>query len=458
MTDEKGAHPSGVEVTLSRDLGLAEVLMIGLGPNIGSSIFLLIGFAAGIAGPALLAAFALNFIVTLFTAMAYAELASAYPETGGGYLWVKEGLFEPLGFLGGWMSWVGHCIACSVYAIGFGVGIEQLILQYHIDLFGLDPHFVAIIATIGIAVAFSYLNYRGVKGAGRSEILISLFLIGTIVLFCLFCIAALFTDPTVAGANGFVPFIPFGYISIAVSMGFTFMIFEGYEVVAQTGEEAKNPEKTVPKAMFLCITISAILFIAVAALTFSVIGWQAAAASKDAALTVTAERVVPFLGGALMSLGVIVGSVAAVNSIVFSASRVSFAMGRDGNLPSVFGKLHPVNHTPATAITISGVIIVIMAITLPINSVAAVADVMILLLFVLVNIAAITLRRKHPEVKRHFLTPFFPWIPIIGVVSKFFLAIMLFNYEPLAWYLALAVIFAGLLVHYFVMLPYRVQG
>ena len=90
MTDEQAAPPSGVEVTLSRELGLSEVLMIGIGPNIGSSIFLLIGFARDL-GPALLAVFILNFIVTIFTAMAYAELASAYPETGGVTLSSRKG-------------------------------------------------------------------------------------------------------------------------------------------------------------------------------------------------------------------------------------------------------------------------------------------------------------------------------------------------------------------------------
>ena len=116
MTEPVVDKSGEVEVTLRRDLGLLEVLMIGIGPNIGSTIFILIGAAAGIAGPAIILAFVLNFFVTLFTAMAYAELASAFPETGGGYLWIKEGLFPPFGFLGGWMSWVGHCIACSVWA------------------------------------------------------------------------------------------------------------------------------------------------------------------------------------------------------------------------------------------------------------------------------------------------------------------------------------------------------
>ena len=217
------------------------------------------------------------------------------------------------------------------------MGIQELLYQYNI-LFNLSPSIIENLSTVIIAVIFCYLNYRGVKDTGRSQITVSLFLIGTIILFALFCIAALFANPNLPGANGFGPvFLPFGYISIAVGMGFTFMIFEGYEVVAQTGEEAKEPEKTVPRAMFLCITISAILFIAVAACSFAILGWQGVAAGKDSALTLAAQRVVPILGGALMSIGVIVGSVASVNSIVFSASRVSFAMGRDGNLPAVFG-------------------------------------------------------------------------------------------------------------------------
>jgi len=450
MTEEHAPHTSGVEVTLNRDLGLAEVLMIGIGPNIGSSIFLLIGLATEIVGPGLLLTFGLNFVVTIFTALAYAELASAFPETGGGYLWVKEGLFEPLGFLGGWMSWVGHCIACSVYAIGFGTGVSLLLTQYNLEIPGLSPESVTSIFTVLIAVAFCYMNYRGVKGAGRSGILVSSFLIGIIIIFCLFCIAFIMGDPSAAGIDGFGPvLLPFGYMSIATSMGFTFMIFEGYEVVAQTGEEAKHPEKTVPRAMFLCITISAVLFIAVAAVTFATIGWQATAEGADHALNLAADKAIPFIGGALMSVGMIIGSVAAVNSVVFSASRVSFAMGRDGNLPSIFGRLHPTRHTPVTAILISGMIIIFMAVTFDIRKVAAVADVMVLLLFVLVNLSMMTLRKRRPDAKRSFISPLFPWIPLAGVGSKMFLAIMLFDLDPLAWYLALAVIFAGLLVHYF---------
>ncbi|MBM4236981.1 MAG: amino acid permease, partial [Euryarchaeota archaeon] len=283
-------------------------------------------------------------------------------------------------------------------------------------------------------------------------VIISIMLVGVIVVYMLFCLAAIIGGNGAEGA--FDPFIPMGFMSIATSMGFTFMIFEGYEIVAQTGEEAKDPERTVPKAMFLCITISAIIFIAIAALTLGVMGWQpiaelASAGRGQDALVAASQRVVPVIGGALISFGIIIGSIAAVNSVIFSSSRVSFAMGRDGNLPSVFGKLHRKNHTPSTAIFLSGAIIIFASVLLPINQVAAVADILILLLFVLVNVAALSLRKKKPEVKRHFMIPLFPLVPLVAIGAKIFLAGSLFAYEPLAWYMALAVIYVGLFIHYF---------
>lgn len=454
MAEDKRSDSGAVEVTLRRDLGLLEVLMIGLGPNIGSTVFVLIGYGVGIAGPALLLAFVLNFVVTLFTAFSYAELSSAFPETGGGYLWVKEGLFPPFGFLGGWMSWVGHCIACAVYALGFGWGVSALLSQYDVALFGLSPEDVAKVFAALIAVFFIGLNYRGVRSAGRSEIIVSSFLIGIIVIYILFCLLAIVNGGV--AENAFEPFFPpMGLMSVAISMGFTFMVFEGYEIVAQTGEETKNPEKTIPKAIFLCIGVSTLLFITITLVTLAVMGWQpisdlAAAGRGQDALVAASANVVPVLGGALISTGIIIGSIAAVNSVVFSTSRVSFAMGRDGNLPSIFGRLHRKNQTPVAAIIISGIIIILACVVLPLNQVAATADILILLLFVFVNVAVISLRRKKPDARRHFNVPLFPIIPIIAIISKMFIAATLFNYEPLAWYFALAVVFAGLLVHYFV--------
>ncbi len=124
-------------VELNRDLRLFDITMIGVGAMIGAGIFVLTGLAAGAAGPALILAFGLNGIVTIFTAMVYAELGSAIPEAGGGYLWVKEGLPGGNAFQAGWMSWFAHAVAGSLYASGFGSFLNEALnsLGYHLDTF-----------------------------------------------------------------------------------------------------------------------------------------------------------------------------------------------------------------------------------------------------------------------------------------------------------------------------------
>ena len=108
------------EPTFARDLGLFDATMIGVGAMIGAGIFVLTGIAAGEAGPASILAFALNGAVTLITAFAYAELASAIPRAGGGYSFVRMAFPGATGFVAGWMLWFAYTVACSLYALGFG--------------------------------------------------------------------------------------------------------------------------------------------------------------------------------------------------------------------------------------------------------------------------------------------------------------------------------------------------
>src|ERR671912_1495411 len=118
-------HPH--ERHLVRTLGLVDVVMIGIAGMIGGAIFVLVGPAIGLAGSAVIIAFIINGIITLFTAMAYAELGSAMPEAGGGYLWVREGLPRPNAFISGWMAWLAHTIAGSLYAVGFASFLNSLL-------------------------------------------------------------------------------------------------------------------------------------------------------------------------------------------------------------------------------------------------------------------------------------------------------------------------------------------
>ncbi|MEZ4519516.1 MAG: amino acid permease [Chloroflexota bacterium] len=153
------------EVALSRTLGLLDITMIGVGAMIGAGIFVLTGIAAGEAGPALVLAFLLNGIVTTFTALSYAELGSAFPEAGGGYLWVKEGMGGTQGFLAGWMSWFAHAVACSLYGLGFGCFAVELISLVYPEVQA-HAHALTLVFMAVIVVLFALINYRGASETG----------------------------------------------------------------------------------------------------------------------------------------------------------------------------------------------------------------------------------------------------------------------------------------------------
>ena len=476
MARGRGAE---VEVKLRRDLGLLEIVMIGLGPTIGSTIFLLVGPGFAITGPSLLLAFGLNFVVTMFTAMAYMELGSAFPETGGGYLWIRRSMRDPWGFLGGWLSWFGHMVVASFYIFGFGLGaltLIKVILQVQtmsvvLGPFVLGEDLLVKLLAVGVAGVFIFLNYRGTKLTGRSETAVTVLLI---VLVCLFIAAGLVHFVLAGGvpAQHFEPFFTgtdgwSQFVSLFAAMGFTFIVFEGYEIIAQTGEEVRNPEKNIPRAHFIVIGLATVIFVlmafvavglnppnclapangAGACLLQAAPGTASGVTGNPSAIAELAGTVMPF-GLPIIAFGVALGALAALNSLIFSSSRVAFAMGRDGTLPHFLSQLHPKKRTPHIAIALSGTIIILVTLSLDITRVAASADIMFLLLFLLVNWAVIVLRRTMPDVKRYYLIPLFPLIPIFGIVTKFMLAMSLWTIEPQAWIIALGWIALGFVIHY----------
>ena len=462
-----------VEVKLRRDLGLLEIVMIGLGPTIGTTIFLLVGPGFAITGPSLILAFGLNFVVTMFTAMAYMELGSAFPETGGGYLWIRRSMRDPWGFLGGWLSWFGHMVVASFYIFGFGLGSVALLKVFldvpvlQVNLFGLVLGEDALVKLLAVAAAatFIWLNYRGTKLTGRSETGVTLVLL---VIVCIFIAAGLIHFVLTGGVpwQNFTPFFRGSsgwdqFVTLFAAMGFTFIVFEGYEIIAQTGEEVKNPERNIPRAHFIVIGGSTLIFILVAFVAVGLAGncspGQAAClvqagaggvvSGNTNAIAELAGLIMP-LGLPIVAFGIVLGALAALNSLIFSSSRVAFAMGRDGTLPRFLSRLHPTKRTPHYAILVSGSIIVVLVIVFPLTTVAASADIMFLLLFLLVNWSVIVLRRIMPDVKRYYLIPIFPLIPIVGIITKFMLALSLWTIEPQAWFIAIGWIVLGFGVHY----------
>ncbi|HPI94243.1 MAG TPA: amino acid permease [Deltaproteobacteria bacterium] len=431
---------------------LADATLIGVGAMIGAGIFVLIGIAAGVAGPALLVAFLLNGLVALLTAMSYAELGSCFHDAGGGYLWVKEGLPKWNGFLSGWMSWFAHAVACSLYAIGFGAYFEFVINEFGFVV----PHWgflspQKVLAAV-VAMVFAYINFRGASETGKVGNFVTIAKIVILAIFVGFGLSLMFgkSDWTAP----FTPFMTNGWGGVFKAMGLTFIAFQGFEVIAQSSEEIQNPQKNIPRATFLSllIVVPIYLLVAVAALGSvnpgTMTPWDYLAKNKELALVAVARHF--FYGGGVMILvGGLISTMSALNATVYSSSRVAFALGRDRNFPGFFSRVHHRNFTPHWAILISLVIIVLMAVSLPIEDVASAADIMFLLLFLQVNIAMIRLRKKRPDLDRGFLVPLFPWITVIGIVLLLFLAVYMLNYSLVAWIVTGVWIAIGLVVYRF---------
>ena len=427
---------------------------------IGGSIFVLTGPAIGLAGSAVIIAFIINATITLFTAMAYAELGSAMPEAGGGYLWVREGLPRPNAFISGWMAWFAHIVAGSLYAVSFASFLNGLLMQLNLFkdvgsegtllILGIIP-FDKVIAIASVA-AFTYVNFKGTSETGKTGDIVTVIQLGLI--FALIG-AGLWTMHANPGWTlNFSNFMPMGIAGIVAAMGLTFIAFEGYEVIVQTGEEVKNPKRNIPRAIFISLSAVVVLYCLIAFVSIGAIfpeggvpSWKFIGDQGELGISAAAELIIPY-GAFIVLGGGMISTLAALNATTFSSARVAFAMGRHYNLPHKFSAIHHRNKTPYIAILLSGLIMAVMASGLPLDQIAIAAGVIFLLLFTQVNLAAINIRRIYGDKLDYgFKTPFFPVIPIVGIFLKIGLAIYLLVTEPLSWVITIVWVAIGFAVY-----------
>ncbi len=450
------------QVTLSRNLNLFDITMIGVGAMIGAGIFGLTGLAAGEAGPiGLMLAFLLNGAITSLTGLSYAELGAARPAAGGGYVWAKEALARIYGFYAGWISWFSHAVACSLYAVLFGTFLTELLeiagmpITNNAAFWGLSVEevWVKVVAVLAVLL-FMFINVRGSSETGAVGNFITGFKLLVLGALVFFGIKAMLNLPNWADHFLRDPSpLPHGWNGVLLAMGLTFVAFEGYEVIIQSAEEVKNPVRNIPRAIFLSIAVVVVIYLAVAFVAVGAVvqdtglpNWQYLGENAERAMIETARNIMPY-GALILVLGGLASTTSALNATIFSSSRVSFAMGRDGDLPAIFGHIHPRNKTPHWAIYLSGALIITMAVIFPITDVASSASITFLLLFLLVNFAMIRMRKIHPDLERPFRVPFVPYLQYFTILIQLVLAVHLFGLSPIAWAVTIGWLIIGIFVY-----------
>ena len=268
--------------------------------------------------------------------------------------------------------------------------------------------------------------------------------------------------------QNFTPFLPYGWSKLLVTMGFTYVAFEGFEVIAQTGDEAIDPKRNLPKAMLYSVLIVTLTYVAVSFATIVAVKagssgidkapWEWIGQFHEKGFGHAVAHLMPF-ANLLLTLAVIFASTSALNATIYSATRASYALGRDRMLPRFFAKISKKQHTPYIALIGTAVIIIIVASCLPTMDVASSASIMFLFLFFMVNVCVIKIRRSMAdELTYGFMMPLFPIFPVLAIICQAVLAVWLVHMSPIAWIIAPGWIVAGLGIYYFYSRHHVVSG
>ncbi len=469
------------EGSLKRTLGRSNLILLGIGAIIGAGIFVLTGNAAAqYAGPAVVWSFVVAGLACAFAGLCYAEFASMIPIAGSAYTYAYATLGELIAWIIGWDLILEYLFGAATVAVGWSGYVVSLLNDFGITLPGaltnspgtkltlitpevanasmgqltsgwkeINDGLIGTLKTINIdhaslqhavgivnlpamliVAAVTYLLVKGIQESAKFNNLIVYIKVILILAFILFGISYINTD-------NWTPFIPanpnefgsfdklhpenggfghFGITGILRAAGVIFFAYIGFDAVSTAAQEAKNPQKDMPWGILGSLVICTIIYIAVGFVLTGIVHYDKLNVSAPIAVAIDSAKGLAWLKYPL-KIGAIAGLSSVVLVMLMGQPRVFFSMSKDGLLPAAFSKVHPKFKTPYIPTILCGIVAAIVAGVLPIGLLGELVSIGTLLAFVLVCGGILVLRYKSPEIKRPFKTPFFPVVPILGIVS-----------------------------------------
>lgn len=387
---------------LTRNLSAFDLVFLGIGSVIGTGIFVLTGVGAALyAGPGISLSFVLASIVCAFAGLAYAEYASMVPVAGSAYAYTYASLGEFLAFIVGWNLILEYTVTCSTVAAGWSGYVVGLLASGGIDLpvaFTKVPEEGGIInvPAILITMFLCILLVRGTKETVMINRILVFVKLAVIVIF--FVLAVPNVDPT-----NWDPFLPYGTQGISAGAAIVFFAYIGFDAVATSAEEAKNPSRDLPIGILGSLGVCAVLYFFVALVLTGVVPYTDLNNAEPVAY---ALRVIGYpIGSAIVAVGAICGITTVLLVLLYGQARIFFALSRDGMIPAGICKIHKLYRTPYL-VTIGGCILVsIIAGFAPIHLIAEMANIGTLSAFFIAGFGVLYLRIKRPDIKRGFKCP-----------------------------------------------------
>lgn len=408
---------------LKRTLNLFDATAIGIGAIIGAGIFVVLGIAIGYAGPAVIFSIIIAGVVASFTAFSFAELGSAIPKEGGAYTYAYELLSPNIAFIIGCLWIFAQIVAGVAISIGFA--------SYFTALFPILP--VKVVA-VSAALVLTGLNLIGIKKSSTVNNILVAVKIAILTLFIVFGLLLVQTQ-------NFIGTSPNGIYGVLQGAGFIFFAYLGFGRIATLGEEVKKPQRTMPLAILSALVISVIIYVLTAITATGLVDYRTLAGSGSP-IAVAAQATGNLTLVTAVSLGALVATSSVLLTNLIGLSRVSFSMARNGQLPKTVAKVSSKLGTPYVAILSMGGLLVILTIFLNLVQSAAITSFALLLTHVTVNLSAIMLRKKKPNLAK-FKAPLFPLVSVLGLCSCI---ILMFSLPMEAWIVgAVAVVISAVL-------------
>ncbi len=391
----------GKRVTLKRALTLPMVTLYGLGVTIGAGIYVLVGATAAKAGFYAPVSFLLAACVTAFTGFSYAELSTRMPVSAGEAAYVRAGFNSSnLALVVGLMVAASGVISSAAVAIGAAAYIQ---------------HFVALPPMVLIVAVILVLGMAALWGIVESVVLASIFTLVEISGLGLVVYIGLTTSHDIAGnLHQLIPPLELGpWSGIFAASLLAFFAFVGFEDIANVAEEVKDPGRTMPRAIFLTLIISTLVYIAVVAVVVLVVPMEKLV-NSSAPLALVFDRA----GSNTKNLFNLIAIIATLNGILIQmimASRILYGLASQDNLPKVLGQVHPTTRTPVNATLLVVGIILVLALFLPIIQLAEFTSLVVLSVFSLVNLSLIRIKQKSDPVPENVFQVS-RWVPVGGLV------------------------------------------
>ncbi|PEN12237.1 amino acid transporter [Longibacter salinarum] len=425
---------------LERSLGFVEAMAIGTGTMVGAGIFVFPGLAAGQAGPAAMLSFAIGAVIAMLVALPTAELATAMPESGGGYYFISRGLGAFLGSLVGIGQWLGLIFASAFYLMGFAYYLSDVL-----SVLGMTASLPVQAVAFMTVVVLTGVSITGTKNTGDLQ---------SAIVGLLLVILAGFLGHGLLDALGFfgretVPesYFPYGIMPVFTTAALVFTSYLGFAQIATVAGEIKDPARNLPRAMIGSVLLVGVLYVLTIFLSTSIVGSEALSGLGETAIVEVARAIFGTVGAAAILTGGLLATLSSANASILSSSRSLFALSRDSLVPDKMREINRKFRTPHIALLLTGVPIAGLILFGQVEVLAEVASLLHLVMYGLMCITLLVMRARQPaSYDPDFRCPGSPVLPALGALASFGLIAFM---QPLSIGLGFGVLIAAALWHVF---------